>query len=277
MCCSRGRIYPSPGGKGSHLRVGPLAWIVLSLRRNDPDQVQRVFAAPARMGSANSQLLDRSSPRNSSNVDPPAAVSTRSAGPALSARSALFAQAGGTTRQTASVNAVKVGRSRAPGGDPIDHVRGALPDHREHDDLGAHVNTIVEVNHVFVDNTDAARKHMLAYRGRRVGSVNAINRAAEIHRACTQRIARPSGHEARQIRLADDHFPGRGTVRPLRPAFNRLGPRPGESPPADADAIANGLATAEHKIEVGAGRIDNNGARGLTGPVVDSPGGKIRW
>src|SRR5437764_6454563 len=91
MCVAPvGGSIPPLAGKGSHLCVGNLASIVLSLRRNDPDQVQRVFAAPARLGSANSQLLDRSSPRNSSNVDPPAPVSTRSAVSALAGAIGAF-------------------------------------------------------------------------------------------------------------------------------------------------------------------------------------------
>src|SRR5262245_21255575 len=53
---------------------------VLSLRRHDPDQVQRVSAASLNAGSANSQLLDRSSPRNAANVGRSAGVSTRLGG-----------------------------------------------------------------------------------------------------------------------------------------------------------------------------------------------------
>src|SRR5712692_1117711 len=63
-------------------RIGPISFArkidagmdVLSLRRHDPDQVQRV---PAVSRMRVSQLLDRSSPRNAANVGLPPGVSTQ--------------------------------------------------------------------------------------------------------------------------------------------------------------------------------------------------------
>src|SRR6476659_2645888 len=52
-----------------------------------------------------------------------------------------------------------------------------------HDDPGADPHAIVEVDHVVIEQSKAARRHRLADRFRLVRAVNAIKRGAEIHRA----------------------------------------------------------------------------------------------
>src|ERR1700722_6853896 len=140
---------------------------------------------------------------------------------------------------------------------------------RQHDDFGADVDATVEVHDVLVDEADATRRHVVADGFRRVRAVDAIDRVAEIHGARAQRIARATGHEARQVGLARDHFRGRRPIRPLGLARHRLGARPGEAVAADADAIAERLAVAEHVVEVGVRRIDDHRARGLAARIVD--------
>ena len=90
---------------------------------------------------------------------------------------------------------------------------------------------------------------------------------AEIHGARAERIARAAGHEARQIRLARDHLRRRMPVRPFLLAGDGLRAGPGEAFAADADAVADRAAVAEHVIEIGVGRIDHDRARRLAGVV----------
>src|SRR5664279_5769239 len=121
---------------------------------------------------------------------------------------------------------------------------------RQHDHLGADLHAIVEIGHVVVGETDAAARHVLADGGRIVGAVDAVHGAAEIHGARAERIARAAGHESRQIRLALDHFLRRDPIRPLGFALDLLDAGPGEALTADADAVADRLAVAEHVIAV---------------------------
>src|SRR6202042_1608855 len=65
------------------------------------------------------------------------------------------------------------------------------------------------------------------------------------------------------------HFRRRRPIRPLGLARHRLGAGPGEAVAADADAIAERLAVAEHVVEVGVRRIDDHRARGLAARIVD--------
>ena len=62
-------------------------------------------------------------------------------------------------------------------------------------------------------------------------------------------------------------------IRPLGLAADLLHAVPGEAVAADADAVADRTATAEHVVEVGIGRIDHDGARGLLGRRSSLPGG----
>src|SRR4029079_6068741 len=122
---------------------------------------------------------------------------------------------------------------------------------------------------VFVGEAEAAGGNAGADRLWRVGAVDAIDRAAEIHRPRTERIAGAAGHVARQIGLAGDHFRGRRPGRPFGLAGDGLRARPGEAVAADADAVAHRLAVAEHEVEVRIRHIDNDGANRLPGSVVD--------
>ena len=140
---------------------------------------------------------------------------------------------------------------------------------RQHDHLGADLHAAVEIFHVFVGEADAARRHLLADGGRIVGAVDAIFGAAEIHGAGAERIARAAGHHARQIRLARDHLGRRIPVRPLGLARYLLDARPGEALAADADAVTDRLAVAEHVIKEGVRGIDDDGAGRLAAGVVD--------
>ena len=105
-------------------------------------------------------------------------------------------------------------------------------------------------------------------RRRLVGAVNAIDGRTEIHRARAQRIARPAGHEARQIRLALDHFRRWMPVRPLGLAADLLHAGPGEAIAADADAVADRAVVAEHVIKIRVRRIDDDGAGRLLGDEI---------
>src|SRR4029450_11291866 len=96
-----------------------------------------------------------------------------------------------------------------------------------------------------------------------VGAVNAVLAGAEIHRPRAERVAGTAGHEARQIGLACDHLVRRMPVRPFRLAADGLHPGPGKAVAADADAIADGPALAEHVVERGVAGIDDDGARRL--------------
>src|ERR1700759_202093 len=75
-----------------------------------------------------------------------------------------------------------------------------------HHHLGADGNPVEQVDDVRIDEAEAARGHRLADGLRLVGAVDAIPRLAEIERAGAERIARPAGHEARQIGLSFDHL-----------------------------------------------------------------------
>src|SRR6202011_1528416 len=73
---------------------------------------------------------------------------------------------------------------------------GALLGGGQHDHLGADLDTAIEVDHVVVDHTDAARCRAAADAPRRVGAVNAIEGAAEIQGARTEWVAFAARGEA---------------------------------------------------------------------------------
>ena len=72
------------------------------------------------------------------------------------------------------------------------------------------------VDHVGIDQPEAAGRDASADRLRLIGAVDAVDRGAEIKRAGAERVARAAGHEARQIGLARDHLRRRRPVGPLR-------------------------------------------------------------
>ena len=136
---------------------------------------------------------------------------------------------------------------------------------RQHHDLGADVDAAEQIGDVFIGQANAAAGNELADRRGIVGAVNAVVAGAQIHRARAQRIAGTARHEAREIRLARDHLGRRMPIRPCGLARDGLRAGPGEALAADADAIANGAALAEHVIERRVAGIDNDGTGRLVG------------
>ena len=145
-----------------------------------------------------------------------------------------------------------------------------------HHHAGADLGAFEQIGHVVVQHADAARRDELADRRRLVGAVDAIDGRTEIHRAGAERVAGAAGHEARQIGLALDHFGRRMPIRPLGLAGDLLHAGPGETVAADADAVADRATATEHVIEVGVGRIDDDGARGLLGRERDFLAAQVR-
>ena len=141
--------------------------------------------------------------------------------------------------------------------------------HWQHHNLGADVGAAVEVDHILVQQADAATRHMRANARRFVGAVNAVHCAAQIHRARAKRIAWAAGHEAREIGLALQHIRRRQPIRPFRLALYGLDARPGKAVAADADAVADRLTATEHKIKIGVRGIDDDGAGRFRGRVID--------
>ena len=136
---------------------------------------------------------------------------------------------------------------------------------RQHHNPGPDVDAAEQVLDVLIGQADAAAGDEFADRRRIIGAMNAILAGAEIHGARAQRIAGAARHEARQIGLARDHFRRRIPVRPFRLAADFLHAGPGKPLAADADAVANGSAMAEHVIEHGVAGIDDDGTRCLAG------------
>src|SRR5450759_4849988 len=117
---------------------------------------------------------------------------------------------------------------------------------RQHDHAGADLHALIEILDIVVDEPHAARRYELSDRRRLIGAVDTVERPAEIEGARTERIARPSRHEARQIRLALDHLLRRSPIRPRRHPRDAFGSRPGEAFAADADAVAHSLAAVSY-------------------------------
>ena len=136
---------------------------------------------------------------------------------------------------------------------------------RQHHDPGADIDAAEQVGDVFIGQADAARGNELADGRGIVGAVNAVFAGAKIHRARAERVAGTAGHETRQIRLARDHLRRRMPIRPFRLAADGLHAGPGKTFAADADAVANGAALAEHVIERGVAGIDDDGAGRFAG------------
>src|SRR5205085_1695165 len=141
---------------------------------------------------------------------------------------------------------------------------------------GADVHATVEVGHVLIGEADAAGGHALADGRGRIGAVNAVYRAAEIHGARAKRVGRAAGHEARQVGLALDHFGRRRPIRPLGLLGDRLHARPAEAVAADADAVADRAATGLHEIKIGVRRVDDDGAGRLAAVVGDDLAPELR-
>src|SRR5918993_5716369 len=129
------------------------------------------------------------------------------------------------------------------------------------DDAGAHAHAAVEVDYIRIRHPDAARGHRLADRVRLVRAVDAVQRAAEIHRAGAERVGDAALHVAREVRPALQHLGRRRPVRPLGLARDGLRPGPLEPRAADPDAVADRAAVAEHVVEPALGGRDHDRAR----------------
>src|SRR5262245_10818221 len=121
---------------------------------------------------------------------------------------------------------------------------------RKHDDLRADLDTAVEIDHVFIRETDAAARDLSADGARRIGAVNTILRSGDVHRARPKWIAGTARGHARQIRLSGEHFRRRIPIRPFGLALDRPHSGPGEAFAADADAVTDRLAATDHVIEI---------------------------
>src|SRR5689334_3804874 len=92
---------------------------------------------------------------------------------------------------------------------------------RQHDNLRTDLHTVVEIDHVFIGETDAAARDLPADGARRIGAVNTILRAGNVYRACAERIAWAAGGHAGQIGLTCEHFGGWIPIRPFGLALDR--------------------------------------------------------
>src|SRR5215510_271006 len=100
---------------------------------------------------------------------------------------------------------------------PVDPFLRPWPEilHRKYDNFCAKSDAIVEVDHIIVDQTNAATRGPLANAGRVIGAVNAIFGAADIYRTRAEWIAGATRNHARQIGLATDHLRRWVPIRPL--------------------------------------------------------------
>src|SRR5207249_11910941 len=151
--------------------------------------------------------------------------------------------------------------------DAVDGGSGVAAAYRQHHDLRTDVSPVIEIDHILVEQADAARGHEAADGFGRVGAVNAIDGVAEIHRARAEGIARAARHEARQIGLALDHLRGRRPVRPLGLALDRLHAGPSEAFTTHANAVPHRLAAGEYQVKVRVRRVDDDSAGRLAGTV----------
>ena len=118
-----------------------------------------------------------------------------------------------------------------------------------HDHRRADRNAIVEIDHVLVGQPEASGRHRLADGLGLVRAVDPVERRSEIERACAERIVGPARHVARQAGLPPPHLLGRRPVRPFALGGHPRGAGPCHPIAADADAVAQRLAVAEHEIE----------------------------
>src|SRR6516162_1118405 len=89
-------------------------------------------------------------------------------------------------------------------------------------------------------------------------------------------VALATGHKARQIGLAFDHLFGRIPIGPFRQPGNAFTARPSEAFAADPNAVTQSLAVAEHEIEIGVRRVDDDRAGRLLGVVIDQGATELR-
>ncbi len=113
---------------------------------------------------------------------------------------------------------------------------------------------------VLVHHPEAARRRGPADRTGIVGAVDAVDRAAEIERLGTERIAHAARYGDRQARLALAHRRGRRPRGPRCNPADAFGSRPLEPLPPDRNRIDVGALALEHVIELLALGIDDDRA-----------------
>src|SRR5829696_5175076 len=103
--------------------------------------------------------------------------------------------------------------------------------------------------------------------------MEAVKAAAEIHRACAERIGRAACHEARQVGATPQHLGRWRPGRPFRLPGDRFHATPFEARPPDADAVANRSAVPEDEVETPLGRVDDDGAGSLATAIANELAG----
>src|SRR6202022_760861 len=139
----------------------------------------------------------------------------------------------------------------------------------DHDDPRADIDAAVQIDHVLIAHPDAAGRDVGADGPGLVGTVDAIERRSQIHRAGAERILRAAFHVPRQIGAPRQHFRRR---RPRRPFLLRrylLDPRPGEAGAADADAVAQRLAVTLNQEQKLVWRVDHDRAGAFPAVIID--------
>src|SRR5580704_5681081 len=91
--------------------------------------------------------------------------------------------------------------------------------------------------------------------------------------ALAERIVDAAFHVARQVGSSRPHLRGRGPARPFLFRADVVDTGPAKAVAADADAVAQGLAIAEHEIEPPLGGTDQNGAGGISAVKADDGAG----
>jgi len=106
------------------------------------------------------------------------------------------------------------------------------------DDLGADGNAVIQVHDILIDQAKAAGRHRVADSLRLVGSMDSVDRIAEIHGPSSQGVAGTSRHKARQVRLPLDHLRRRNPIGPFGLSRNLQQPSPLKSIPSHTNTIA---------------------------------------
>src|SRR5689334_18143345 len=134
---------------------------------------------------------------------------------------------------------------------------------------GADTDAGIEIGHVFVGHAEAARRHRLSDGLRLIGTVDAVERRAEIDGARAEWVVDAAGHMARQIRASPAHFLRRGPARPFLLRGHVVHAAPPETVAADADAILQRRPAALHKIEPPLGGVHHDRARRIVRWIAD--------
>src|SRR6185312_9030424 len=143
----------------------------------------------------------------------------------------------------------------------LDHHRGADP------------HAIIEVDHVLIGHAKAAGGNRLSDRLRLVGTVDAIERRAEIKGAGAERIFDPAHHVAGQVGTTAAHLRRRGPARPFLLGADTMHAAPAEAVAADADAVADRRTVRLDEVKATFGGVHDDCARRVIGRVGDDGAG----